>query len=103
MTELYLTLKGYLIKTPCLNVIEETTAMSAALRLGVIGLCVAVVSCAIHCTEDYCSTVDCEVAAGNNAPPCRPDQRLNEEGTWCGCCSTCVTQLSNITTNTLTA
>ncbi|PNF24020.1 hypothetical protein B7P43_G08613 [Cryptotermes secundus] len=67
--------------------------MSVTLRLAVFALCVAIAACAIRCPEDFCSTVDCVVAAGENAPPCTANQRLNEHGTWCGCCRTCVTQL----------
>jgi hypothetical protein len=69
--------------------------MSVTLRLFVIGACVAAVSCIIRCPENYCSTVNCTIAAGNNAPPCTENQRLNEKGTFCGCCATCVTQLGN--------
>ncbi|KDR19195.1 uncharacterized protein LOC110830119 [Zootermopsis nevadensis] len=73
---------------------HETSAMTVILRLFVLGVCVVAVSCIIRCTEDFCTTVDCAVAAGDSAPPCGPDQRLNEQGTFCGCCRTCVTQLA---------
>jgi hypothetical protein len=70
--------------------------MAVVLHVLVLGVCVAGVSCLIRCPENYCSTVDCSVAAGVNAPPCGQDQRLNERGTFCGCCATCVTQLGNV-------
>lgn len=102
MIEQYLTLKGCLVIIPSLNVTEDTPAMLVSPRLAVIGFYVAAVSCAIDCTEDHCSTADCVVAAESNAPPCGPDQRVSDEGTLCGCCRICVTQLGSITTNTLT-
>jgi hypothetical protein len=87
---------GFVALTGCFLCSNRTSTMSVSLRLAVFGLCVAVVTCAIRCPEDFCSAIDCAVAAGNNAPPCAENQRLNERGTFCGCCRTCVTQLGNV-------
>jgi hypothetical protein len=80
----------------CFLYCNRTSTMSVTLLLAVFALCVAVAACAILCPEDFCRSVDCAVAAGENDPPCAANQRLNENGTFCGCCPTCVTQLGNV-------
>jgi hypothetical protein len=47
-------------------------------RLSVVGFCVAAVSSIIPIAVDYCSSVDCAGAAGDNARHSGPNQILNE-------------------------
>ncbi|GFT77761.1 u35-Nephitoxin-Nsp1a_1, partial [Nephila pilipes] len=40
------------------------------------------------CPPDYCDDIECDPVS------CSSGQEYNEEGTFCGCCPTCVTLLS---------
>ncbi|XP_069688473.1 fungal protease inhibitor-1-like [Periplaneta americana] len=70
---------------PCLP-----SAFMMKIQLAALSLCLSVVS-AIVCPPNYCNSVDCSTITNE---PCAENALLVPRSSFCGCCSTCITQLN---------
>ncbi|XP_069684895.1 uncharacterized protein [Periplaneta americana] len=63
--------------------------MSAFLLIALVCMLAGTAYC--QCEPGYCQRVNC--SAEPHRPPCGEDERLESFGTYCGCCSACVTNI----------